>query len=461
MAERKFPPEGYVPTRSTIEGVMVFMPKPEIDDYEKQIAFACPNCGGVQAYSVSDGGLSCTSCGYYQPPTGMRVGRSASTNEFITQESQQRKEARLARQLGTTGTAGAVGATGASAQSADESTSGNVPIADEYDWGEERRELECENCGASILLDPKSLTHVCPFCGSQRVVQHAFDYDKMRPRYLVPFKVDDRQALTVIREWLGSSWMTPADLQERAGLDDLTGIYLPFWTFSSLCSAAWRAQVGKTRRVRRNGKMVSETVWQWESGTVRKQINDLLVPGTSKLNNRLLNDVTQFSMRGLVEYDPSYLAGFNAQTYDVERDIAWQRGRELMRDATKQACYSDASSSKIRNFSMNLDYSGETWRYILLPVYLTTYRYQQDTYSVMVNGQVGQISGQRPVDWRKVGAAMAACFIPAVLITLVIIFFMEGEEAQDTLLFAAVAGGVGLLAAVFLVRSALNVRKAD
>lgn len=453
MAESQFPPDGYVPTRSTVEGITVYMPVPPIDDYDAQVAFACPNCGGEQAYSVRDGGLSCTTCGYYQPPQGERVGRGAEANEFRTAQSQREKAERLQQSLGAA----------ALTTTADDRV---VAGSNEYDWGEDRQELECNNCGATMLLAPQALTHVCPFCGSSSVVQHQFAQDKLRPRFLIPFKIVDETALTTIQAWLSSSWMTPRDLQQRAGLDELMGTYLPYWTFTARCTADWKAQVGHTKTEwytdsQGNRRTRTKTVWRWESGHVNEMIRDLLVAGTAKLEQRLLDEVDQFQLQSLVEYDPSFLAGFNAQTYDVGRDAAWRRGREIMREMTKRACYGQASTSKIRNFSMSLDYGEEAWRYVLLPVYLTTYRYEDETYSVMVNGQTGAITGQRPVAWRKVALVGGVAMIPGVLVALSALLFFEGEAAQNALIVGGVVFLIGLVITGLLFWQATNIRKAD
>jgi predicted RNA-binding Zn-ribbon protein involved in translation (DUF1610 family)/predicted heme/steroid binding protein len=474
--ENTFAPQGYVPTRSALDGITVYMPAPQIETLEETVSFACPNCGGKTAYNVREGGLSCTTCGYYQEPEGKRVGRRAEAQEFRTERSVQEKEERIRRSLGqappATAAAAAVGTEAAEEDPfsfEDEPTGApgvglDQPDAN-YDWGEDRQQLECGNCGAEILLAPKALTHTCPFCGSSQVVQTQFKNDKMRPRYLIPFKVEVQQAKSIILEWLDSSWMTPGDLKQRAGLDELTGIYLPYWSFSATCSADWKAQVGHTRYYTDSkGNRRSRTVWKWESGRVHEPIQNLLVPGTNKLNVHLLEEITQFNLADLVEYDPAFIAGFNAQTYDVELDSAWGEGRRRMGEMTKRACKKQASTNKIRNFSMNMDFDDETWRYVLLPVYLTTYRYEDETFQVKVNGQMGEITGQRPVDWRKVIAACAASIVPSILIALGALIFgprVGGEDGLNLLMVAGVAFVIGLLASGYLVWSALQVRKSE
>lgn len=465
MAEEKFPPDGYVPTLSNVAGIEIFMPAPKIEQLDVRVDFACPNCRGVQAYNVSDGGLSCTSCGYYQPPKGMRVGGAATSNEFRTEESERQKEERIRKSLGVNAAVTAAAASIAAASSP--SPAQAAKIADDYNWGEERRELSCTNCGASILLAAEALTHVCPFCGSSSVNQHAFLQDKLRPRYLIPFNVEVEKAKASIMEWLGSSWMTPGDLQKRAGLDNLIGTFLPYWTFTATCSSTWKAEVGHDRTesyTDSNGNRHSRTVtdWRWESGYVNLPIRDLLVSGTSKLNARLLDEVDQFSMTGLVEYETSYLAGYNAQTFDVGRDVAWTKGRELMREMTKSACYGQASTSKVRNFSMTLDYSDESWRYVLLPVYLSSYSYDSESFSLMVNGQTALISGQRPVDWRKIIAVCVLSYIPGLIVALAAFFRwfnITMQQTKNVYIAAGILLLVAVVASIALVVSAMNIRK--
>jgi predicted heme/steroid binding protein len=150
------------------------------------------------------------------------------------------------------------------------------------------------------------------------------------------------------------------------------------------------------------------TVWRWESGQARLGIDDLLVEGTARLSAVLLDKIKTYNLNELVSYDAKYLAGFHARAYDVPLEKAWEVGRQQMREMTRQACREQASTSQIRNFSMSLDFSDESWRYVLLPVYVAAYRYDGKVYQVMINGQGGAITGQRPVDWAKVWLAVAA-----------------------------------------------------
>jgi len=378
-----FPPPGYVTTQSAVSGIEVYMPAPpDTGPQQEVVDFKCPQCGATTAYSVEDGGLTCSHCGYYEAPQKTIVGRGAEQFEF-TVETMQR-----------------------SAQG----------------WGVERKEIACQNCGAVASLPADSLTFTCAFCGSNKVIQRQAPQDVLRPRYVLPFKIEAEACAQIARDWLGSSWMAPANLRQISQLGKFTPIYLPYWTLDSTTHADWKAEVGhpKTERYFENGEWKTRTVieWRWESGHVDLAIDDLVVSGTTRLSRVLLGKVQDFHLNDLAGYDPKYLAGLQAQAYDVTLELAWETGRGQMREKTRQACLSRASTSHVRNFSMSLDFADESWRYILAPVYISNYTYAAKTYQAMVNGQTGTIAGQRPVDWNKVWLVIAALLAPGALIGL-------------------------------------------
>jgi predicted RNA-binding Zn-ribbon protein involved in translation (DUF1610 family)/ribosomal protein S27AE len=379
-----FPPPGFIPVPSATDGIQVYAPAPpETGSQQEVVEFKCPQCGATTAFSATDGGLTCTHCGYYEAPQKPIVGKGAEQFEFTTDTMQRAAQG----------------------------------------WGEERKDMLCQSCGAQTSVPAESLTQTCPFCGSNQVIQRQAAQDILRPRFLIPFKIEASACSEIARTWLGSSWMTPASLRQAASLAAFTGVYLPYWTFDALTRADWKAEVGhqETERYYENGewKTRTRTVWRWESGHAQLQIDDLLVPGAARLSHKLLSGLQDFDMTSLAPYEPKYLAGFQAQSYDIPLEQAWETGRQLMREQTRLACLSQASTPQVRNFSMKLDFGDESWRYILLPVYLAAYTYESKIFQVMVNGQTGGISGQRPVDWNKIWMVMAALLVPGLFLGLI------------------------------------------
>lgn len=413
-----FPPKGYVKTESAVSGIEVYMPRPPEEDQRELVDFRCPNCDGATAYSSDNGGLTCSFCGYYEAPPKEVVGKGAEEFEFTV-------------------------------ETVERSVNG---------WGQERKELVCGSCAMHITLSPEMLTHTCPFCGSNAVVQTRAAQDVLRPRFLIPFVTTTEDCRQKTAVWLNNSWMLPKDLQNLARSAEYTPIYIPFWTFDAHTKASWRAEVRNTdarrrsysapnwewerplllKLANRDGKQ-----WDWENGAVSLVTDDMLISGSSKLSKTLLMQMQGYRLSELVPYDPTFLAGISAQAYDVDLETAWASARRLMRARTKQACNKQASANSIRNFSMSLDFNDESWRYILLPLYLATYRYGGKVFQVMVNGQSGIVAGQRPVDWRRVGWAIGGGLLLGVLLAVAAALLQANG--------AAVGGFVGLMAGFALL----------
>lgn len=387
-----FPPEGFVLDQTAVPGITVYRPKPP-EELDAVVDFHCPNCTATTAYSTDDGGLTCANCGYHDVPNAEQVGRRAEEFEFTVDALRQSV----------------------------------------HGWGEERKELVCGNCAAHTTLAVADLTHACPFCGSNKVVQSRAAQDILRPRAILPFAVTTEQCREIKTAWLQNSWMLPDGLQKLGRSTNYVPVYIPFWTFDARAVANWQAEVAETRR---GSKGSTYTTWKKVNGTARLSFDDLLVFGSNKIHRDLLKFVQQYDLDGLVTYSPQYLAGIQAQAYDIPLDAAWQEARQRMRQRIKQACKNQIGARRHRNFKMNLDFSDESWRYMLLPLYIAAYQYGDETFQVLINGQSGKIAGQRPVDWRKSGRWLATLALPALavgLLTFLILFFAnlapDWEEA--------------------------------
>jgi hypothetical protein len=413
------PPDGFVAISSLIDGIELYAPAPKEKPDQETRTFKCRHCGGTVSYSAEQRQLTCPYCSGSQEITAEEVGRRAAEFEF-TLETMERAL---------------------------------------YGWGQERKELVCESCGAAVAVAPNVLTSTCVFCGSNRVHARDVTGDMLRPSALIPFVVDRERLRGLVTEWLGRGWMHPPELRDVWALRELTGVYLPFWTFDADIRADWKAEVGTERveRYRQDGEWKSRMVidWSWRTGRVRVPVDDHLVSGTTHVSRVILGKVLPFDLHGLTEYAPDYLAGWQAAGYDVPLQDGWQIAKEEMREQTKRACYTDTGSSHVRNFQMAADFTDERWRYILLPVYLASYPFDGRTFQVMVNGQNGKVAGQKPVAWARVWLAIAALLSPGACLGLLgLLTLPVGGIGVVGLVLGFILFVAGLVGAFFIFQQA-------
>jgi DNA-directed RNA polymerase subunit RPC12/RpoP len=416
------PPPDFAPVESALPGISVFAPRPKETQVDAPQTFSCPQCGASTRFDVAAGGVACEHCGYTTAPQAQKVGLQAQVMEFTLETLSQA----------------------------------------ELGWGVARKELHCDSCGADMAIPENALTATCPFCASNRVNVRMAPTDQLRPRFLIPFKIQPQATRTLAQQWLGKGWYHPDELGNSAIVDRFTGVYLPFWTFSAEITSTWKAEVGYEREERyydsddKEWKTRTKIDWRWENGRVSLNVADLLISGSTHLNQAILKRLYPFNLNDLVSYAPDFLAGWQAQTYELTLPKAWEQGKAEMRERAKSACYSDTGSSHVRNFSMSADFDEETWRYVLLPVYLAAYKFENKVYQVMLNGQTGAITGQKPVAWWKIWLVVAAMLSPGLWLGLVgLPLLLAGGIGLAPLIIGAVFFIAGLVGAFILYRNAV------
>jgi predicted RNA-binding Zn-ribbon protein involved in translation (DUF1610 family)/ribosomal protein L37AE/L43A len=415
------PPPDYQAVESVVEGVTVFAPRPDVPAVVEPATYKCPNCGATTKFDVAAGNVTCEHCGYSASTQAQKVGVSAERKEFTLET-----------------------------------------LSDaEKGWGLARKVLHCDSCGAELAIAEGALTATCPFCASNRVNLRIAPSDNLRPRYMIPFKIKPDVLRTRAAEWLGKGWFHPSELAASSVIDRFSGIYLSFWTFDANIASDWNAEVGYERLERYYDSGSKEwrtrTVidWRWENGHVTTSVINLLVPGVARVSRVILEKLYPYNLNDLVVYSPDFLAGWQAQSYEVTLPAAWETGKAAMREKAKTACYANIPSRHVRNFRMSADFSDEAWRYILLPVYVAAYQFEQRTFQVMVNGQTGTVAGQKPVAWWKIWLAIGCSLAPGMLLGLVGLILSVAGIGILLLGIAVILFIVGVIISVIIYRQAI------
>jgi len=293
----------------------------------------------------------------------------------------------------------------------------------------EIRTTTCPNCGAKIEITDATHATECPFCDTPVVLDTGTERH-IKPQALVPFVLTEAEARKAMVAWLGSLWFAPGTLLEYARKGRmLTGIYVPFWTFDADTDSRYSGERGeyyyetRTVNVRVNGRMkkrqerVRHTRWYPASGRVSRNFDDVLVMATHSLPARLGNELTPWDLGALTAYTPEFLAGFRAEGYGVPLSDGHVEARETMSDVIRSDVRSDIGGDEQRIHSVDTDWSDETFKHILLPVWMAAYKYNGKSYRFLVNGQTGEVQGERP--WSIWKIALAVTVVAAIALAAV------------------------------------------
>jgi hypothetical protein len=85
--------------------------------------------------------------------------------------------------------------------------------------------------------------------------------------------------------------------------------------------------------------------------------------------------------------------------------------KEKARDIATAWARRDIGGDTQRVHRLEMQLSDETFKHILLPVYISSYKFNSKRYNFYVNGQTGKIHGTRPYSFWKIFLAILAALI--------------------------------------------------
>jgi hypothetical protein len=297
---------------------------------------------------------------------------------------------------------------------------------DQRGWQIEKRYVKCQSCRAISVLDPARQAQRCEFCGSAQLVAYEQSRESFRPESLLPFKVSEDRARDGIRAWYGRLWLAPNALKRRALTDTVKGIYLPYWTFDAKVDATWTAEAGHyyyTTETYTDGsgrlqsRQVQHVRWEPAAGSLTHVFDDDLVCASVGVHPELLRGIEPFPTAELKPYDAGYVAGWVVERYQIDLIAAAKAARDAMDAQLRQMCAAQIPGDTYRNLEVRANYSAQTFKHILAPVWLLTYNFGSKAYQAAMNGFTGAIKGEYPKSWVKV-TLLVVVIIIVVLIAL-------------------------------------------
>ena len=358
-----------------------------------QKKFACPACGGEAQWNPAKKALVCRFCGTTSPA---QAQLSATGQETIVEHD-------LVAALRA--------------------------VPDERrGWQAEKTMVKCQSCQAISVFDPERVGQRCDFCGASALVPYEEVKDAFRPESLLPMKLSETQVRDSIRRWYGSRWFAPNRLKSGALTDTVKGLYIPYWTFDAQVHAEWTAESGyyyyetetyTDDQGRTQTRQVQRVRWQPSAGSLDHFFDDELEPASRGLQPGMLRRVEPFPTKELVPYQPGFLAGWVVERYQIDLLTAAQAAREQMQSEVERMCDAQVPGDTHRNLRVEADYSGQTFKHILVPLWLLAYDYGPRRFQVVINGYTGAIAGKYPKSWVKITLTLAAVLALAALLFVV------------------------------------------
>lgn len=372
----------------------------------------CPNCDGPLTFDPDDQKFHCPYCG------------SIFTVDEVTEFEEKQEEARLAEKKTAGGSDDeSQNQTGPPPESDSPTAADQTGSATaEETTADSDAHMElflCPNCGAEIVTDSTTAATYCYYCHNPVVLQGRLS-GKFLPDKVLPFAISKDVATEKFLEWAKQKWFVPRAFFNQKQVEKLTGVYFPYWNVNAEADGEISG-MATSLRVWMIGDIEYTETKQYEVHRAGKfSFKDLIKNALSKnTQQKMVEGVNPFPMSKAVNFKNQYLAGFQAEKRDTEYEkIAGNVKQELTGYSETLLSETVGSFSAFVPNNKHLELTKEDNQYVLLPVWLVTYRTNdrsKKVYYYAMNGQTGKVAGVLPISYKKLGltafAIFAFCFI--------------------------------------------------
>lgn len=278
----------------------------------------------------------------------------------------------------------------------------------------------CENCGAVIILGENTSSTSCVYCKSSAIIKNRLE-DLYEPSRIITFKFNKEDAINKYKELLKGRILIPDMFKDTNNIQDMEGLYVPFWLYNCNNQNSLYATCTKTSSWSDSKYLYTKTDYYKVTRFGKLKFNNVPNDAATRFDDKIMNSIEPFNYDEFKEFDKSYLAGYISEKYDVDSEEAFKNVTDRIDSDSKQYLLDDMkfySSKTVDNYESKIEKFNHD--YVLLPVWVLNIKYNDKIYRFSMNGQTGKFVGEIPVDKKKlIILILLSFFIPFIIIFLI------------------------------------------
>lgn len=271
------------------------------------------------------------------------------------------------------------------------------------DWHDQEQDglgsFVCQSCGGELVCEVTTAASNCPYCGNPVIMTQRLS-GALRPDLVIPFKLDKAAAKAALKNHFKGKPLLPKTFKTENRLEQLQGIYVPFWLFGADADADIRYRATRISVWSDSKYNYTKTSYYSIHRAGSLGFDGVPVDGSRKMDDTLMESLEPFDLSQAVDFQTAYLAGYLADKYDVSADDSIGRANQRIKTSTEAAFMQTVvgyntvlpqhSAVQLKNSKVS---------YALLPVWVLNTKYKGKDYLFAMNGQTGKFVGNLPINW--------------------------------------------------------------
>lgn len=257
----------------------------------------------------------------------------------------------------------------------------------------------CQSCGGELICEETTAASSCPYCGNPVIMTERLS-GALRPDLVIPFKLDKAAAKAALKNHFKGKPLLPKTFKTENRLEQLQGIYVPFWLFDADADADIRYKATRISVWSDSKYNYTKTSFYSIHRAGSLGFSGVPVDGSQKMDDTLMESLEPYDLTQAVDFQTAYLAGYLADRYDVGADNCINRANQRIKTSTENAfketvigyntVIPQTSAVQLKNSKVS---------YALLPAWILNTKYKGKDYMFAMNGQTGKFVGNLPVNW--------------------------------------------------------------
>ena len=281
-------------------------------------------------------------------------------------------------------------------------------------------ECRCQSCGASMVIDANIASSTCVYCHSPITITSKLE-GEIKPDKIIPFNYDIEQTKKIFLENVKKRKFIPKSYFNKEQLNNIQGIYYPFWIVDIDLSA--------------NATFSATKVSTWSNGSYRYtktsyynldrsgdiHLEDVSSCAIKNVNKKMLEGIFPYPKDKHLDFNKSYLVGYKSHKRDLSKEDIHDDIYAKIKEYSIEQLQSNISFYNTINVkSYNHNIHKDSWSYVFVPIYLLTYTKKDKTYTYAMNGYTGKVYGEYPISIIKLLLTCLAILLAGVILGLVV-----------------------------------------
>ena len=287
------------------------------------------------------------------------------------------------------------------------------------------RLMQCQNCGASIVLLDYQTSAFCPYCNTGMIASHE-QFDGLKPDSIIPFKFGKEKAVQILKSKLKNNWFVPSKFKSSINADEIKAYYFPAFIFDAECSTFYEGRLYNDSTKRKSdGSTETSRTYFTIKGKKQTSHANIEIEASSNLGQHELEMIRPYNFNDAQKYSNEFVYGFALEHYNNSLENSNNLAKKIMIKKIQEKILSSYHYDGIDSLKLQPTFYDEKFSYCILPIYRINYLYKNKKYSNIINGQTGKLAGKHPKSATKIALAVLLSVLsfalPLLLFTLLAI----------------------------------------